>query len=112
MRRSPLSVAALLLSLPIAVMLTGCLGQSQTPPLPEQNAVLVYPTLPPTKCLRIPTPVPSLTATDNEWALWKKQMDDAGADCRDKLDAVDDVVSKWPKSTAGRELNAATRPTN
>lgn len=40
---------------------------------------------------------PAIDASDNDWAAYKKDRDNAGDDCRDKLDAVDGVVSKWPQ---------------
>jgi len=52
--------------------------------------------MPPTKCARAPA-APAIDASDNEWARYKRARDDAGDDCRDKLDAVDVTVQAWPK---------------
>jgi hypothetical protein len=56
---------------------------------------LVYPALPPTSCARAPAP-PALEASDKAWALYKQARDAAGDDCRDKLDAVHELVKAWP----------------
>lgn len=91
--RRHLRFAAVLL--PSVLIVTAC-AATQPPPLPEQVTRIVYPPMPPTKCARLPD-APDVTASDNEWALYKNARDTAGDDCRDKLDAVDGVVSGWPK---------------
>ena len=63
-------------------------------PEPEIQVRLVYPPLPPTVCARKPAP-PPVEADDRAWALYKKADSDAGDDCRDKLDAIDNVVRGW-----------------
>lgn len=75
--------------------MTACAAKAPPPPLPEQVTQIIYPAMPPTKCARLPAP-PAPAASDNDWALYKHARDDAGDDCRDKLDAVDAVVGKWP----------------
>jgi hypothetical protein len=34
---------------------------------------------------------------DKAFVQWLQAKDDAGAACRDRLDAVDATVKKWPK---------------
>lgn len=63
-------------------------------PEPEIQVRLVTPPLPPTMCARKPVP-PPVEADDRAWALYKKADSDAGDDCRDRLDAVDQVVREW-----------------
>jgi hypothetical protein len=97
MSRYHILAAALLLSL---LFVGGCAGnQPSRPSLPEQNTRLVFPVLPQTTCADSPAP-PALDATDNEWAGWKARDHDAGQDCRDKLKAIHDVQSKWPRTDA------------
>jgi hypothetical protein len=55
--------------------------------------------MPPTRCARAPA-APEIDASDNEWSAYKKARDNAGDDCRDKLDAVDAVVKSWPRIQA------------
>jgi hypothetical protein len=93
MPRKHLSAALPLLSL---LTVAACSHPQAPPPLPEQNTRLIYPALPATTCARLPA-VPGLTASDNEWAAYKKARDDAGDDCRDKLDSVDQVRRGWPQ---------------
>lgn len=96
MRQNLLRAALLLPSVLIA---TACSTNRPAPaPLPEQRTQIIYPAMPPTKCARAPT-APAVDADDASWALYKHQRDDAGDDCRDKLDAVDAVVGKWPQQT-------------
>jgi hypothetical protein len=68
-------------------------------PEPQVQVRLVTPLLPPTVCARKPAP-PPVEAGDRAWALYKKADSDAGDDCRDRLDAVDQVVGGWPKATS------------
>jgi hypothetical protein len=83
--------AALLLSL---LFVAAC----SPSPEPQVQVRLVTPLLPPTVCARKPAP-PPVEAGDRAWALYKKADSDAGDDCRDRLDAVDQVVRGWPKAT-------------
>lgn len=76
--------------------MSACSHPPSPPPLPEQNTRLVYPPMPPTKCAREPV-APAVDADDRDWSAYKRAKDDAGADCRDKLDEVDRTVTKWPK---------------
>ena len=85
----------------LAVLLSGFTATacSHTPlpsPEPRTVTVTVYPAMPDTKCARAPTP-PSVDASDREWAAYKKARDNAGDECRDKLDAVDAAVKAWPR---------------
>ena len=66
-------------------------------PDPQVQIRLVYPPLPPTVCARKPVP-PPVEADDRAWALYKKADSDAGDDCRDRLDAVNAVVTGWIKT--------------
>ena len=66
-------------------------------PDPAVQIRLVYPPLPPTVCARKPAP-PPVAADDRAWALYKKADSDAGDDCRDRLDAVNAVVTGWIKT--------------
>jgi hypothetical protein len=84
-----------------AVLLLSLLFVAACSPSPEPQVQvrLVYPPLPPTVCARKPV-APPVEADDRAWALYKKADSDAGDDCRDKLDAVDQVVRGWPKATS------------
>ena len=66
-------------------------------PDPQARIRLIYPPLPPTVCVRKPAP-PPVEADDRAWALYKKADSDAGDDCRDRLDAVNAVVTGWIKT--------------
>jgi hypothetical protein len=51
--------------------------------------------MPPLDCARAPL-APPVTADDRDWAQYEHQDHDAGAECRDRLDAAKSVVGKWP----------------
>ncbi len=87
MSRLPHPAFAALLS---ALILTACGTDGQT------TIETTYPVLPDTHCAREPAP-PPVAADDKLLALWLDSLQKAGADCRDKLDAIDSVVAKWPK---------------
>lgn len=59
--------------------------------------VTVYPALPDTKCPE--QPIPPAFLTDADLAAFLAAKDEAGQVCRDKLKAIDAVVTKWPKGS-------------
>jgi len=52
--------------------------------------------MPPTTCRDAPI-APDPAASDNAWSAYKKARDDAGDDCREKLQAVHRAIDAWPK---------------
>jgi hypothetical protein len=81
---------------PSLLTVAACSTPTRPAALPEQNTRIVYPAMPPTVCLPVPA-APAVTAGDTDWSLYKHARDDAGDDCRAKLEAVDQVVKAWPK---------------
>lgn len=77
------------IALLFALTLTACA------PSIEERTKILYPTLPRTDCVVEPQ-IPSLWASDAEFAAWIESVRLAGEECRQRLNAVDVTRRGWP----------------